>query len=135
MAGRNRGRAGDKAVAYLAVTVVLAGGLLFCSLVVLLFSPDPMRVFTVMGGIAVGAVFLIWLVRDHGDGRSLQERYGGLVGLKHEKQKVQVKVKRVKRSEQAGPNRPPTADEIRELSGGINTWVPSSRQRQSDDDD
>ncbi|TWU12600.1 hypothetical protein CA54_14240 [Symmachiella macrocystis] len=134
VAGRNRGRSGDKAVAYLAVAFVAAGGILFVSVAVLLFSPDPPRVFGIMGAVTLGCLFLVWLVSDHRDGRSLKERYGALIGLGPKKEKVKVKVKRVKRSEMEGPNRPPSVDDIRGLSEGTNTWVPSGGRRQSDAD-
>lgn len=134
VAGRNRGRSGDKAVAYLAVAFVVAGGILFVSVAVLLFSPDPPRVFGITGAITLGCLFLVWLVSDHRDGRSLKERYGGLIGLGTKKEKVQVKIKRVKRSEMEAPNRPPSVEDIRGLSEGTNTWVPSGGRRQSDAD-
>jgi len=132
VAGRNRGRSGDKAVAYLAVAFVVAGGILFISVAILLFSPDPTRLFAILGAVTLGCMLLIWLVSDHRDGRTLKERYGGLIGLGTKKEKVQVKVKRVRRSEMEGPNRPPSVDDIRGLSEGTNTWVPSGGRRQSD---
>ena len=134
MASPQRGRSGDKAVAYFAAAFVLAGGLAFSSVAILLFSAEPMRIFAICGGLAVGALIVIWLIQDHRDGRTLLERYGGLFGLAPEKRKVKVKVKRVKASDLDKPKAPPTAEEIRELRDGVNTWVPSSGRRHSDDE-
>ena len=134
MAGKNRGRSGDKAVAYFAAAFVVAAGLLFGSVTILLFSPDTDRTIAIGGGIIIVIVILVWLIRDHSDGRTLKERYGPLLGFAPKKEKVKVKVKRVKPSELPGSNRPPTAEDIRNLSGGVNTWVPSSGKRQSDEE-
>jgi len=133
MAGPNRNRSGDKAVAFFASAFVLAGGVVFCSVILLVFAPDPTKLFAIGGGILLGLLLLVWLVYDHSDGRSLMDRYGFLFGVKNKKEKVKVKVKRVKHEDFNRPKGPPTAGDIRELAEGTNTWVPSDRRRDSED--
>ncbi len=135
MAGPNRSRSGDKAVAYLAISFVLAAGIGFGSLAIVIFSEHAWRDFWMLAGGLAGVLLLYWLLRDSKDGMSPADVYRAVFGPRKKKNKVQIKIKRVKgRRAQQDPEGPPTVERVRELAAGSNAWVPSERPHSSENE-
>lgn len=89
------------------------------------FPRDPGTVWAVAGGGFLLILLLVWLLRDRPQG-SLRERFNWLSRPPAEAPlDYQPEVKRPERV-RYGTNRPPTADEIRDLKEGDRNWVPSN---------
>jgi hypothetical protein len=78
-----------------------------------------------VGGATFGSfALLLWLLRDRAPHNAARLRWGWL-GRKPGR-KVALKLKRARAAERyEAPPAPPTAASVRDLKGGINTWVPS----------
>lgn len=122
MAGRDRSRE-VKAVALLATCFVVGAGGAACLFIAFVSGyNDPVRPLLIAGGCVVGIVGLLWLMRDRQPENGAAVRWGWL-GRRRKKVEYHLTPRRSHAPE--GPAAPPTAESIRELGGGIHTWVPS----------
>jgi hypothetical protein len=116
------GRSGDRAVALLASWFTLIGGTFCCVFILLASSADKRQVLLVLIGAAVAATVLPWLFRD-------RKRDGGAWLWRRKTRKTRYRLSRkveVEHPINVVPNRPPTAQELREMKSLNNTWVPRS---------
>ena len=118
-----------QAVAWLATCVTLVAGAGCCVLIGVAMNADWRGLLRTSGPLIGGAALLWWLLRDRQPGMRPADRWSWL--RRRTKTRHQVKIARSKPS---GPTTvplasPPTAETVRELKGGINTWVPSEHRR------
>ncbi|HEX4072979.1 MAG TPA: hypothetical protein VHX68_17495 [Planctomycetaceae bacterium] len=112
-----------------AATVVMTVGLGVCLVIVFLFAPDAVWPLTLVVGGIVGSMVLVCLfnssilrrARDsnlYGARRELVDNYVESFRPRH----------RRRSGAQAGTNKPPTADELRQIKEDSNAWYPSDRR-------
>jgi len=131
MPSKNHRDYGRSATALLATTYVLLVGLAVCLFVVFTNADrqiSPQLAAMCVAG-AVGLWFLSWILRDK---RSNTSRLTNVAWLGRREEHVRdaaYKPRRRRRrsrtSDAPTPNRPPTVEQIRELSENVKTWVPS----------
>lgn len=128
MSGRQNHEGANKAAALLATSFVLVGGAVTCVFVATAMQADLVQALSI-GGVTFGSFALVmWLLRDRTPANTARLRWGWL-GRKPAR-KVALKLKRARAAERyEAPPAPPTAETVRELKGGINTWVPSNLPR------
>jgi hypothetical protein len=119
----NRDRSNEaKAVALLATCFVVGAGGVACLFIAFVSGhEDPMRPLLIAAGCFVGIIALLWLLRQRPENRAAV-RWGWL-GRRRKKVEYHLTPRRSRPPE--SPAAPPTAESIRELGGGIHTWVPS----------
>jgi len=119
---------GNEAVSLLASSVVILLGGVGCLVVVLASAPEPGKLIVYL---AAGMVVLFagtwWANRPADRERPFVDwLHWNLYGPKG-KEKPEFKVKLLKPPPQVlTPRRPPTVEELREMKGGMNNWVPPS---------
>lgn len=130
MSGRKYGA--GKAVALLATCAVVAAGAVTCTFIGVAATADASRALTITGACFGGIVFLLWLLRDRQPGNTVAERWAWLTRERPRKVEYRLSARRPTASPPPIPLSPPTAESVREITGGLHTWVPSqgSRQRQ-----
>ncbi|MFN8856999.1 MAG: hypothetical protein ACK50P_15645 [Planctomycetaceae bacterium] len=119
------------AVAWLATWVTLVAGGGCCTLIAVAMNADWREGFRSAGPIVAGIAFLWWLLRDRQPGSSHAERWSWLKRRRKIRRHVKIARTRPTGSASVPLSGPPTAESVRELKGGINTWVPSERPRTS----
>ena len=119
------------AVAWLATWVTLVAGGGCCTLIAFAMNADWREGFRSAGPIVAGIAFLWWLLRDRQPGSSHAERWSWLKRRRKIRRHVKIARTRPTGSASVPLSGPPTAESVRELKGGINTWVPSERPRTS----
>src|SRR5262245_44857063 len=128
MSFRQKHDQGNKAVAWLATCFVVMGGAVSCTAIAVAGNPEHLEIALVpVGGVIVGTLLLLWLLRD----RPPEGRMTWHWLLARAKRRVAYRLKpRVPPRDRAShPPSPPTAESIREITGGQNTWVPASTSR------
>lgn len=125
MPGRQDHEGANKAAALLATSFVVVGGAVTCTFVATAMHADWKEALAI-GGVTFGSfALLLWLLRDRTPQNTARLRWGWL-GRKPGR-KVALKLKRARAAERyEAPPAPPTAASVRDLKGGINTWVPSA---------
>lgn len=126
MLGKHDRSSGGKAATLLATCFVVIGGALVCSFMGIALGENPFRLAGMTGGCFGGIVLLLWLLREKEPGNTAATRFSWLARAE-EREKFDYRpaprVPRHKRS--PAPNAPPTAETVRALTGGLETWVPS----------
>ncbi|MFN0052157.1 MAG: hypothetical protein ACKV0T_08195 [Planctomycetales bacterium] len=112
------------AVALLATCVVVVGGAFTCVMIGLASGEELPRSLGFAGGCFAGIVLVLWLLRDRKATSSTRMNWGWL-GRRRRKVEFRVALRPRPDDQPSRPLSPPTAESIRELGGGINTWVPS----------
>ena len=117
---------GNKAVTLLATCFVVVGGALTCGFIAL--SGDPEHPGAALGNAAAwtaGIVFVLWILRERPRENRAKAMWAWLT--RRGKRKVSLRIgPRVPRSQApSAPLAPPSAESIRQLTGGTSTWVPS----------
>lgn len=118
----------SSAVAILATSVVVCMGLASVTFIVLAYAEKPAETLAIVGGCTLAAWFMLWwLTRPKPEGLS-QHAY--LLDRREPKLPSNWKVRKMRTSSTPDEKpAPPTAERVRELSGGVNTWVPSGRYK------
>src|SRR5262249_5781499 len=112
-----------KAVALLATCFVVGAGGAACLFIAFVSGhSDPVRPLLMAGGCFVAIVTLLRLLQGRRPENRAAVRWGWL-GRRPKNGEHPLPPRRSHAPE--GPAAPPTAESIRELGGGINTWVPS----------
>lgn len=123
MPGDFKHSSGNKAVAWLATCVVIAGGAFVCFAIAMVSDAQRSQGLTICGSAFAGILLLLWIMRER-PSRQAKLQWAWL--SRRKKRKVAFKVKpRVGKSALVPPPVPPSAESVRNLSGGISTWVPS----------
>ncbi len=119
---------GDKATALLATTFVVFGGAAVCALIATAFSSRPSERALTLGAVFAAMLLLLWVLRERPRNELKETRYFWLLRRRPKRQKtvVEIRFQRPRKPTQYGTNRPPTAEQIRELRENVNTWVPAS---------
>lgn len=119
---------GDKAVTWLATSIVIAGGIFTCCFMILVSGPDArVQLGYVLGCLSI-ALTLIWLLQPSSP---VPKRALWTWKKKPKKQSVNVRIIRPVVQKE---NVPPTPDTIRDAKESLNTWVPNSSKIQRDRD-
>lgn len=119
---RSSRNAGGVFASTVVLTIAIFGGLVIGSA---MFPRDTGRVWVGVIAGSIVTLLLIWLLRDRPDG-TLRDSFAWLsrkpaeASVDYEPQLKQVKRVRY------GTNRPPTAEELRDLKEGDRNWVPSN---------
>jgi hypothetical protein len=125
MLGKRDRSAGGNAVAIFATSFVVIGGAATCIFIGMLSGESPLRLLTITAACFGGILFLLWLLREKQPGNIAAERWSWLA--RGQREKVEYRLSpRVPRSERStAPIPPPTAESVRELTGGVATWIPA----------
>ena len=123
---------GRLAASMLASTVVVIGGMLICGFIIILFSDDPNNDLLWLLGSVAGIILLLWLVRDKPPHQARTRNFFWLSRQKPEPFMPNYVPRKRRNSEKIalGSNEPPSAENIRSLKEGANSWVPKSHQNQ-----
>ena len=129
MPSKNHKDFGRTATALLATTYVLLTGLAVCLFIVFTTADrqiSPSWAATCVAG-AIGLWFLCWMLRDRRTNASSLTNVAWL-GRREEPVPAAAYKPRRRRSrisDAPAGNRPPTVEQLRELSDNVKTWVPS----------
>lgn len=120
-------RRGNRAVSLLATCLVVLGGAAACAVIVL--SSDARGRDSSLGwalGVFGGICIMLWLLRDRRADNSARTRWAWL-GRRRRKIAYEIRA-RLPPSQRSSspPPAPPSAESVRGISAGTNTWVPSS---------
>ena len=123
---------GAQAVAVLATTAVVLGGLTACAGMIFAFSPDPGTSILWLVGGGLGVAILAWLLRER---TAHDHRRGWFWFLRRRPKKLAYQLKRRETAPPPAepPPQPPTVERLRELADLGNTWVPSTLAPPKDD--
>jgi hypothetical protein len=128
MAFRPNHNSGNKAVTLLATCVVVLGGAITCAAIGLAAESGLQKKSSLLWTAATtaGIVVLLWLLRDRPRENRAKVLWGWLA-RKRRRRVVYRAQARVPRGQHSSvPLSPPTAESIRSISAGANTWVPVS---------
>jgi len=117
-----------QAVVWLATCVTLVAGGGCCALIAVAMNADWREMLRSAGPIVAGVACLWWLLRDRQPGSRQAEGWSWLKRRRKVRQHVKIARTRPTGSATVPLAGPPTAESVRELKGGINTWVPSERR-------
>lgn len=125
MAGQpERNYGARRAVALLATCLVVLIGALGCAVIIVTSRTDPTEPI-IMGACCFLAIcFLLWLIRDCHPDNMAAIRWGWL-GRRRRRVPYKLMPKPVSPERPIPLNSEPTAESVRALAGGINTWVPT----------
>jgi len=118
-----------QAVAWFATCVTLVAGVGCCVLISVAMNADWREIWRTSGPVVGGAALLWWLLRDRQPGMRPVDRWRWLRRRSKSRQQVKIARSRPSGATTVPLSGPPTAESVRELKGGINTWVPSERRR------
>lgn len=125
MLGKPDRSAGGKAATLFATTFVVIGGAIACMVVGVISGETPTRFLTITGACFGGILLLLWLLRDRNPGNVAAEKWSWLARSNRQKVAVRVAPRVPRRERASAPQGPPTAESVRELTGGMNVrWVP-----------
>lgn len=120
-----------QAVAWLATCFVVMAGIISCTFIAVAMNANVVQIARYGGPLVLGVGSLFWLLRDRKPGGRLSQRWEWL--SRRRRPKTRLKLTRVTASPR--PNQPapapPTVESLRELKGGLNTWVPSEHRARS----
>ena len=124
------------ATSLLASCYVFASGAMVCSFIAVAFSRDPAMPLLLVGGGFLLVFCLLELLRDRQGNSWLEDGYHWLLRRRPDEDAVRYKLRAIKdRPKEYGTHEPPTAEEIHELSEGLNNWVPSNHPPKRGDRD
>ena len=117
---------GNKAVALLATCLVVVAGAVTCAVIVITADArNASRSLWIWAACFGGIILVLWLLRAPRQGNRAATRWSWLSRRLRRKVEYRIGHRRRLRGETVAPIAPPTAERVREISGGINTWVPS----------
>jgi hypothetical protein len=126
--------AGKKAAAWLATCFVVGGGLTFCVMISVAFFEKPARPLSIIAGVTAAFGALAWLLRDRSESEGSTSLLTWLF-RRDDNHRHKVAYRLSRREEkippsQLGSNAPPSVERLRDLSEGVNNWVPNDRRLQ-----
>lgn len=126
---------GRSAAGWLATCLVVLGGSLGCLVIIFAGASDPVPGLVGFAGAFTCLLLLLWLLREKPKNEVRTQHMLWLFRREPPAPRTQYAVRRQPPSQQpAGhANRPPTADEVRQLKDDPHNWIPArgaSRQRQ-----
>src|SRR5579862_7602780 len=124
---RSDNNRGNNAVTLLATCLVVLGGAVTCVVISLASETIPQKKELLQRAVLAtgGIIVLLWLLRDRAPENQSKLRWSWLA---RRRRKVAYRAKRrLPEGQRApAPPGPPTAESIRSITAGQNTWVPSS---------
>src|SRR5438132_4251345 len=126
MSFRQNHSGGNRAVALLATCCVVLGGAVTCAAIAVTADPQrPGSALLTAGGVVLGIGVLLWILRERPPENRARMTWAWLA--RRRKRKVTWRVQPKTPIERPVlPLAPPTAESVREITGGQSTWVPSS---------
>lgn len=125
MAGQpERNYGARRAVALLATCLVVLMGALGCAVIIVTSRTDPTEPLIATGCCFLAIGFVLWLIRDCHPGNMAAIRWGWL-GRRRRRIAYKLMARPVSPERPIHLNSEPTAESVRALAGGINTWVPT----------
>jgi len=125
----NRNNDGGRLAASLLAStfVVIAGGLV-CAFMIFTFSDHPEKDFLWLGGGVAGLGLLIWLLRDKPPNDVRTRNFFWFTRKKPAPYLPNYAPRKRRNPEKIplGSNEPRSAENVRQLKEGANTWVPKS---------
>lgn len=117
---------GQQAVGLFATCAVVLGGIVSCVSIVFASTTDPTPALLICGGCCGGFIVLAWLLRDKRKGEQGLLLYAITYLQRGQPRMVKYRMKRsANNPPPVPPSGPPTVEQIRDLTGGVGTWVPS----------
>jgi hypothetical protein len=123
MAGQRERNGAKRAVALLATCLVVLMGSLGCATIVVASGTDLVGPLVITVGCFLAISFLLWLIRDCRPDNMAAIRWGWL-GRRRRRVEYRLMARPVSPERPVHRNSEPTAESVRALRGGINTWVP-----------
>lgn len=124
MSGKPSRELGERAVSLLATSFVVLAGAAACLFIVVAFGEEPGTAVGVYVACFCAIVALLWLLRDK-PARTVAQKYFWFCRPRKKRVAFHLEPKVTRPSANANAPGPPTVETLRELSGGLNTWVPS----------
>jgi hypothetical protein len=122
---------GRFAAGLFAATVVMTGGLGVCLMITFLFASDSWIPWTAIGSGFLFLCLMLWLLSDSPQRRVKDTN---LYTVRKEQADEYVESfrprRRGRRHAEFGTNKPPSADDLRQLKEDSNVWYPSERLAQ-----
>lgn len=130
MSFRQKHDSGNRAVALLASCLVVLGGAVSCTAIAVAAEPEHVESTLIpVGGVVLGMIILLWLLRDRPPERHPWANWNWMTGRDKRRVVYRVKPKVPPSQRVTTPPAPPTAESIREITGRQSTWVPASTPR------
>jgi len=127
---RQKHDSGNRAVAWLATCCVVLGGAVSCTAIAAAADPEHLETSLVpVGGVVVGMIVLLWLLRDRPRESRLWTNWNWLLASKKRRVAYRLKPRVPSRERMSQPPAPPSVESIREITGGQKTWVPAATSR------
>ncbi len=130
---RRKNDLGRTAAALLASSFVMVGGFIACGAMIFVFIDNPDIEFTILFGVMLVLAAILWLLREKPTDAVRARNFFWFSRKQSDMYAATYSPRRRRRPEYQPPgnNSPPTAESIRELRDGLNTWVPKGRPGQS----
>lgn len=132
MKSKRSHQSADWAASILATSFVLIGGVVTYTFVVLSSSDSPLVPLLLGAGTCLVLAMFLFIARDRRSQADARSWTNVLLAWRKPKEVRKPYRPRRRRqpaedSDKPTENQPPTAETVRELAGGVNTWVPASR--------
>lgn len=130
---RRKNDLGRTAAALLASSFVMAGGMIACGAMIFIFSDAPDMEITILFGVMLVLAAILWLLREKPTDSVRARNFFWFSRKRSDMYAATYSPRRRRRRDYQPPgnNSPPTAESVRELRDGLNTWVPKGRSGQS----
>jgi hypothetical protein len=130
MSFRQNHEGGNKAVTLLATCFVVLGGAASCTAIAVAADPEHLEAALIsVGGVVLGIVILLWILRERPPESRARVMWGWLAGRRKRRVAYHVKPRVPPGERTAAPAGPPTANSIREITGRASTWIPAATTR------
>ncbi|MBS0263542.1 MAG: hypothetical protein JSS02_16495 [Planctomycetes bacterium] len=128
MSFRPNSNLGNKAVALLATCLVVLAGAVTCTFIGLSAESAVQRAMSLKwaGIMTVGIVVFLWLIHDGSRENRARLSWSWLSRKRRKKVAYKLEARTPRDSQPAAPQGPPTAESVRNIAAGQNTWVPAS---------
>lgn len=121
-------KSGDHAAAWLATWFVMCGGIGACLFIALSAGDGLLRPLLLLGGGGLALAAVLWLLREPRKKKGESKLRFLLARHRSESRRTAYRWSRRTSTRSEEQNRPPTLEEIRDLSSSTNTWVPSENR-------
>jgi hypothetical protein len=113
-----------KAVSLLATCVVVLGGVATCVFIAIFSGEATHRPLMIAGACFLGIVLLLRLLSDRRPTNHQATRWGWLSRRRRRTVEYRLPTRLRATAPPSRPQAPPSVETVRDLAGGLNTWVP-----------